>query len=141
VALFVAAATLVVVELAKGGATAGAAKLADPCQARAPFQGGGFDATVQRVVLDGVDGAACRLHTTREALVLSLGRATRAGVRDSDLQRTEGAVRASLLRAIDEAERRGDIPGFLAPLLRRVVEKVPLDALIKGGIGLRDLIG
>jgi hypothetical protein len=51
----------------------------------------------------------------------------------------EVAVRAGLLRAVDEAERRGDIPGFAAPLLRRLVESAPLDRLIRGGISLRDL--
>jgi hypothetical protein len=140
-ALLVTSATLVVVELGMGGASAGSTTLANPCEARAPFPGGGIDATIQRVVLDGLDGAACRLHTTREELVLSLGRSARGEVRNSERQKIEAAVRAGLLRAVDEADRRGDIPGFLAPVLRRVVESVPLDELIRGAISLRDLIG
>jgi hypothetical protein len=33
------------------------------------------------------------------------------------------------------------VPGFLAPLLRRVVERAPLDELIQGGFSLSDLLG
>ncbi len=46
-----------------------------------------------------------------------------------------------MLRAVDEAEQRGDIPGFLAPSIRRFVETVPLERLIEGGIRLSDLFG
>jgi hypothetical protein len=136
-ALLVAALALMAVELGKGAAEEPGPKLANPCHAR-PGRSGGFDATVQRIVLDGLDGAACRLHTTREELVLSL--APETGVRRRwDEHTIEVAVRAGLLRAVDEAERRGDIPGFAAPLLRRLVESAPLDRLIRGGISLRDL--
>jgi hypothetical protein len=41
---------------------------------------------------------------------------------------------------LDEAERRGDVPGFLAPVLRRLVQIAPLDSLLRGAIGLRDLL-
>ncbi len=45
----------------------------DPCTA-APdqFQGDGLDASVQRIALSALNGAACELGTTRERLVLSL---------------------------------------------------------------------
>ena len=36
------------------------------------FEGEGLDATVQRIALDGLNGAACELGVTREDLVLSL---------------------------------------------------------------------
>jgi hypothetical protein len=137
-ALLLGAVALVAVELGKGAAEEPGPKLADPCRSR-PGNAGGFDATVQRIVLDGLDGAACRLHTTREELVLSL--APESGVRRRwDDHAIEVALRAGLLRAVDEAERRGDIPGFAAPLLRRFVETAPLDRLIRGGIRLRDLL-
>jgi hypothetical protein len=44
-----------------------------------------------------------------------------------------------MLRALDEATRRGDVPAFLAPLLRELVEKAPLDTLIRGAFSLPGL--
>jgi hypothetical protein len=137
-ALLVAGVVLVVSEVVQG--TQRSAAIANPCAQRAAFPGSGLDATVQRVVLDGLDGAACRLGTSRERLVLSLagdssqrlpgGRAT-----------TDAAVRAGLLRALGEATSRGDVPGFLTPILRRVVRTVPLDELIRGAVSLQGLVG
>jgi hypothetical protein len=139
--LLVAAVAVAVAEVGKG-ATDGGVMIANPCKARTPFPGNGIDATIQRVVLDGLDGAACRLHTTREELVLSLRGGS--GSRRWDQKTIDTALRAGLLRAIDEADRRGDIPGFLVPVVKRVVETVPFDKLIElvqGGLSLKDLIG
>ena len=138
VTLLVASVAVVLAEVSKS-ATDGGVKIANPCKPRAPFPGQGIDATIQRVVLDGLDGAACRLHTTREEFVLSLRGGT--GSRRWDQHTIDTALRAGLLSAVDEADRRGDIPGFLVPVVRRVVETVPLDKLIQGGISLKDLIG
>jgi hypothetical protein len=138
-ALLAAALVLVAVELAKGALSGPSPGLASPCRPREVHSGRGLDATIQRIVLDGLDGAACRLHTTREELVLSLGPGT--GFRRRWDQRTiEIALRAGLLHSVDEAERRGDVPEFVAPLLRQVIRAAPLDRLIEGGIRLRDLI-
>jgi hypothetical protein len=123
--LFVAAAVLIGVEFALGAAHTGEVKLGDPCQTRL-FRGD----VVQRVVLAGVDHAACRLHTSREALVLSLGKPSK---------RREDALRAGLLRAVDEAEERGEIPPLLAAPIRKLVRTTPIDKLIRGGISLGDL--
>jgi hypothetical protein len=136
-ALLVGTVALLGVELGKGALTEPAPKLADPCLPRAGSSGG-IDATIQRIVLDGLDGAACRLHTTREEFVLSLGG---NAPRRWNEHTIEVALRAGLLRSVDEAERRGDIPGFAASLLRRFVERAPLDRLIRGGFSLRDLLG
>jgi hypothetical protein len=95
---------------------------------------------VQRVVLDGLDGAACRLGTSRERLVLALAGDSSQRL-PGDQATTDAAVRAGLLRALDEAESRGDVPVLLMPLLRRVVKTVPLDELIRGAVGLRGLFG
>jgi hypothetical protein len=123
--LFVAAAVLVGVELALGAARTGEVELANPCQPRF-FRGD----VVQRVVLAGVDHAACRLHLSREGLVLSLGTTTK---------RKEDALRAGLLRAVDEAERRGEIPPLFAPPIRELIRTTPINKLISGGISLADL--
>jgi len=133
--LLVVAVALVAVEIGVGAAH-DVVKIANPCEERAPFPGHGVDATIQRVVLDGLDGAACRLHTTREELVLSLDGKGRWSPHTIDV-----AVRAGLLRAVDEAVRRGDIPSLLAPLIRGFVRRAPIKTLLEGEIRLRDLIG
>ena len=139
-ALLAAVLALVAVEFGKGAAEEPGPKIANPCHGRAPRGGGGLDATVQRIVLDGLDGAACRLHTTREELVLSLAPETGVRRRRSD-HTIEVALRAGMLRAVDEADRRGDIPGFATPFVRQLVEKAPLDKLVRGGISLSNLFG
>jgi hypothetical protein len=139
-ALLVAAVALIAVEVGKDDA-GGGINVADPCRPRTPFPGHGLDPTIQRIVLDGLDGAACRLHTTREELVLSLGPGSGTGRLRWDEHTIEVALRAGLRRAVDEAERRGDIPGFVARVARRIVETAPIDVLVEGGIRLSDLIG
>jgi hypothetical protein len=138
-ALLAAGVVLVAVELGKGALDEPSPKIANPCVPR-HGRTGGFDTTVQRIVLDGLDGAACRLHTTREELVLSLGGGTVVR-RRWDKHTVEVALRAGLLRSVDEAEDRGDIPSFLAPLVRRLVERAPLDRIIEGGFSLSGLLG
>jgi hypothetical protein len=133
-ALFAAAAVLIVVELALGAAHAGEVKLADPCKPQ-EFKG----SAIQRVLLDGLDGAACRLHISREALVLSVGSNSPFHTHWSK-QKIEVALRAGMLRAVDEAERRGDIPSFLAGPIRKLIRTAPIDKLVSGGISLRDLL-
>jgi hypothetical protein len=138
-ALVVAGVALVASEVVQGSNERSTA-IADPCAQRAAFPGSGVDAAVQRVVLDGLDGAACQLGTSRERLVLALaGDSTQ---RLPDDQRTiDSAVRAGLLRALDETSNRGDVPAVLVPLLRRIVRTIPLDELIRGAVGLRGLFG
>ena len=76
VRFLLAAAVLLAVELGLGATRYGSGS--SPTRvARTTFAGSGLDATVQQVVLDGLDGAACRLGTTREELVLSFGSGAR----------------------------------------------------------------
>ncbi|HWB56929.1 MAG TPA: hypothetical protein VG479_08350 [Gaiellaceae bacterium] len=133
--LAAAAVVLIAVELSQGASSFGESKAADPCADRAPYPGSGFDATVQRIVLDGLDGAACELGTTREELVLAFDPALGADVQ-WDKETIERAVRSGLDEAIDDAEARGDIPGLAATLLREVVARAPIDWLIEGGAGI-----
>ena len=140
VALLLSGVALAGVELGKGALDEPAPKLANPCQSR-EGRTGGIDTTIQRIVLDGLDGAACRLHTTREELVLSLGGGGLGSTRKWDAHTIEVALRAGLLRSVDAAVQRGDVPGFLAPALRGIVERAPLGKLVRGGISLQDLLG
>ena len=134
VLLFALAAVLVAREFADGAAHAGRVRLADPCHPRA-FTG----SAIQRVVLNGLDGAACRLHMSREQLVLSVGSSSPFHTHWSK-QEIEVALRAGLLRAVDDAEGRGDIPSFLAGPIRKLIRTAPLDKLVSGGLSLRDLL-
>jgi hypothetical protein len=138
-ALVLGGLTLVAVELANGAADPVPPVSKRPCEPRPPFEGGGVSGTIQRVVLEGLDGAACRLGATREELVLSLSPSAGSS-RRWDRHTIETALRAGLNDAIDEEQQRGSIPGFLAPALHRLVDETPIDQLIQGGIKLRDLI-
>lgn len=140
VAIVLGALALLVVELANGGAGGVAPAIVKPCGERPPFEGNGIDATVQRVVLEGLDGAACKLDTSREELVLSLSPASR-GSRRWDRHTIEVAVRGGLMHAIDAEAQQGNIPTLLVPLLHRLVQSAPLDTLIQGGLSLGSLIG
>ncbi len=106
VALFVGAAGLIAFEFANGAADAGALAIRDPCEPRSAFPGEGIDATLQRIVSDGLDGAACELETSREELVLSLAPGSGVEPIPWDDETIERAVRAGLLESIDDAERR-----------------------------------
>jgi hypothetical protein len=136
--LMLGAVILVVVELANGAAGPVTPQIARPCRPHPPFAGGGVSGTVQRVVLEGLDGAACRLGTTREELVLSLSPSSTS--RRWDRHTMEVAIRAGLNQAIDAEASQGHIPGFLTSALHRLVDETPFDKLIQGGITLGNLI-
>jgi hypothetical protein len=140
VALVAVAGALIAVELGKGALDYGNETVADSCQPRAPFPGKGLDATIQRVVLNGLDGAACSLGTTREEFVLSFAPETGVDPIRWDKPTIEKALRAGLLRSIDDAERRDDLPGLVATIMRTIVENAPLDWIIEGGGEIGDLL-
>jgi hypothetical protein len=133
VTLLVGAGALIAVEFAEGAADTGKLAVQDPCKARAPYPGEGLDATIQRVVLDGLDGAACELGTTREELVLSFERRSGVAPIPWDDETIENAVRAGLLAAIDDAEERDSLSGIVATVMREIAERAPLQWLIDGG--------
>ena len=141
VALFAGAVGLIALELANGAADAGELAVRDPCQPRPAFPGQGLDATLQRIVFDGLDGAACELGTTREELVLSLSPGSGVEPIPWDEETIERAVRAGLLESIDDAEQRGSLNGVVAVVLRQVVEHAPVQWLIDGGQSIAGLFG
>jgi hypothetical protein len=138
IALLLGSLALLLVELANGAAGAVSPAIARPCEARQPFEGQGLDATVQRVVLEGLDGAACKLGTTREELVLSLSPASQ---RPWTRHTIEVAVREGLAHAVDAEAQQGNIPALLVPLLHRLVRSTPFEKLIQGSISLGSLFG
>ena len=129
-ALFAAAVALVAVELTLA-AVRPPVRVARPCVARSLFPGHGVDAATQRIVLDGLGRAACRLGVRREELVLSLAPQTGTRLHRSP-QRVERALRTGLEHALDASRDRGEIPGPLAFVLRELVRHAPLDRLVRG---------
>ena len=87
-------------------------------------------------MLDGLDGAACRLRVSRERLVVGLATAQDrrrlfGSGRAAD-DRVEQAVRAGLRRAIDDAARRGQLDGLELTLLRAAADNLPVSDLMRG---------
>jgi len=124
----VAAVALVVAYLALGGASYAPAAVADPCAPREVRDQDGFGEVTEQIVLSAVDGAACELGVSREAVVLAfasddaLERFGREhGVSEEELGKL---VRAGLVRAADDAERAGQLEPRLANLLRGLARSV-----------------
>jgi len=124
---------LLVAELGAGARDFGRPTFVDPCTAPAdPFpQGHGFDGTLQRIALSAIDGAACKLGTSREDLILSLDPHGDFGPEVTWTRATlEDALRAGLVRAIDDADHRNSIPGFVATGLKFLAERAPIDWIL-----------
>ena len=119
-ALGLAAAALIVLELALGAVSFGRPQLADPCTTKAMASGGGIDATVQRFARATLDGAACQLHTTREELVLSFVPAAGTKRIRWDRQTIDRALRAGLDHASHELAGNGIAGTALSFALRQL---------------------
>lgn len=124
-ALAVAAVALLVAELGLGALSFGRTRLADPCTAKPAFSGGGLDGAVQRFALSGLNGAACRLGTSREELVLSLAPSVKTKVRWNRAT-IDAALRAGLDRAAKDTAGGGLTGRVFAFLLREIVAN-PVD--------------
>jgi hypothetical protein len=125
---------LIVVYLALGGASYAPARVADPCATRDWSNPQGLQHTVEQIVLSGLDGAACKLHVSREDMVLAfasrdaLARFARA--HHVSAQQLDELVRAGLLRSIGDAENAGVLNSTIADLLRGFVRRFPVEQLI-----------
>jgi hypothetical protein len=131
-ALPVAAAVLVAgvlgVQLANGGGDFVPSRAADPCAARdVRSTSSGIEALGERLVLLGVDGAACRLGGTREALVLEL--AEPGDRTDEEIE----ALRAGLLDAVDRMDADGSLPKA-SSLVDEALDNADLNSLLEFGI-------
>ena len=127
-ALAAAAASLIAVELALGAVHFGETKLADPCTAEPAFHGGGIDGAIQRFALSGLNGAACRLHTSREELVLSLTPSGKTKVKWTAAT-ISAALQAGFARAAEDTAG-GGLLGSFAGLLFRDLLADPLHWLL-----------
>jgi hypothetical protein len=134
-AAIVAALALVGIYLAAGGSSYAPEKSQDPCKPRPWSNPEGLQEIANQFSISALDGAACQLGVTRETLARALATpearerfSERYGIDDAKLAR---AVRAGLLRAIDDAEEAGALSPFLAGPLRGTIEEVPLDQAIE----------
>lgn len=134
------------VQVANGGGDFVPARPADPCVARTvTSRAHGIDALTERLVLLGLDGAACRLGVSREALTLRIagpGRRT-----DAEIE----ALRGGLLAAVARMDLDGSLPksssfvdevldsSDLNPVLRFAIRALP-DALVDAALPTRDVL-
>jgi hypothetical protein len=125
---------LVALYLALGGASYEPAKAANPCATRDWRNPGGFQEVAEQIVLSALDGTACKLHVSREDLVLALANSGSLDrfAREHGITNREAAqlVRSGLLRAVDDAQRAGAVGETTAGLLRLLARNVPVDELL-----------
>jgi hypothetical protein len=134
-AAIVVSLALVGAYLAAGGSSYTPEKSQDPCKHRAWSNPQGLSEIANQFSISALDGAACQLGVTRETLARALATpearerfSERYGIDDAKLAR---AVRAGLLRAIDDAEEAGALSPFIAGPLRGTIEEIPLDQAIE----------
>ena len=113
------------VQLGSGGGNFVPARAANPCAVRSVTSvSTGLNGLTERLVLLGLDGAACRLGVTREALVLELATEPRPSTAEVD------AVRAGLLRAVHLMKADGSLPKA-SELSDEAVDNADLSSFVK----------
>ncbi|GAB3246917.1 hypothetical protein [Nocardioides dilutus] len=134
------------VQMANGGGDFEPLRPADPCAERSvTSQAEGIDGLTERLVLLGIDGAACRLQVSREALTLELAQPGPRTDAQVDALR-EGLVAAvgrmkddgSLPPAselVEEAMDNADLNGFLEAAIRALP-----DALVNAAVKTDDVL-
>jgi hypothetical protein len=131
----VASLVLVGAYLAAGGSSYEPEKVQDPCQPRPWSNPQSLSEIANQFTISALDGAACQLGVSREALARALATPEarerfkqRYGIDDEKLAK---AIRAGLLRAVDDAEEAGALSPLLAVPLRETVQRIPLDQAIE----------
>ena len=135
VASVVASLLLVGAYLAAGGSSYEPEKVQDPCQPREWSNPQTLGQLANQFTPSALDGAACKLGVSREALARALATpkarerfTKRYGIDDEKLAK---AIRAGLVRAVDDAEEAGALSPLLAAPLREVVQNIPLEQAIE----------
>jgi len=131
----VASVLLVGAYLAAGGSSYEPEKVQDPCKPREWTNPQGLGQIANQFTISALDGAACRLGVSRETLARALAtpeareRFTRRyGIDDEKLAR---AIRAGLVRAVDDAEEAGALSPLLAVPLREALQRIPLEQAVE----------
>ncbi len=129
------------VQVAQGGGEFEPLRPADPCAAReVTSRADGIEGLTERLVLLGIDGAACQLQVSREALTLELAR---PGIRtDAEIDALREGLQSAVRRMkadgslppasdlVDEALETADLNDFLKTLIRALPDSV-VDAALK----------
>lgn len=123
---------LVGIYLAAGGASYTPEKSRNPCEPRPWHEtSGGLEGLAEEFTLSALDGAACQLGVSREQLARALAtkeNRERFSKRfHIDDERLAKAIRAGLVRAIDDAEEHGRLNAIIAAPLRATVKNIPLE--------------
>jgi hypothetical protein len=116
------------VQIANGGGDFTPARSASPCAHRAVTSvSTGIEGLTEQLVLLGLDGAACRLHVTREALALDLAQSRTPTDAQVD------ALRAGLLEAVDRLKAEGRLPPA-STLTDEALDSADLNSFVKAAI-------
>jgi hypothetical protein len=129
------------VQLAHGGGRFEPLHPADPCVARhVTSRAEGIEALTERLVLLGLDGAACRLHVSREAFTLELAQpgprtdeevdALHQGLLAAVQRMKEDGTLPPISDLVDEALDNSDLNGFLKAAIKALPDAV-IDAALK----------
>jgi hypothetical protein len=145
VGAILASLVVVGVYLAAGGSSYTPERSQDPCDPRPWRDPEGLQEIAEQFSLSALDGAACKLGVTREVLARALATpearerfSERYGIDDEKLAE---AIRAGLVRAVDDAEEAGALPPIIAGPLRGFVQEIPLDRAIELVQDARSLLG
>ncbi len=116
------------VQVAYGGGTFEPLRPADPCATRSvTSRAGGLDGLTERLVLLGIDGAACRLHVSREELTLELAQ---PGTRtDAEID----ALHDGLQSAVRQMKDDGSLPPA-SELVDEALDSTNLNAFVEAAI-------
>lgn len=116
------------VQVANGGGDFVPARAANPCDARVVSSvSSGIDALGERLVLIGLNGAACRLGVSRESLVLELALPGQRS--DAQIE----AIRAGLLDAVQQMDADGTLPSA-SELTDEALDNADLNPFVKFAI-------
>lgn len=116
------------VQLANGGGAFEPLRPADPCEARTVTSySEGIDALTERLVLVGIDEAACRLGESREALTLELAQP------DARTDAMVDALRTGLLSAVGRLDEEGALPPA-SDLVDEALDQTELNGLLEAVI-------
>ncbi|HXQ88405.1 MAG TPA: hypothetical protein VN733_02090 [Solirubrobacterales bacterium] len=135
VASVLASLLLVGAYLAAGGSSYEPKQVQDPCDPRPWSDPQTLGQIANQFTISALDGAACKLGVSRETLARALAtpeaRERFTERYDIDDEKLARAVRAGLLRAVDDAEEAGALSPLLALPLRRALEEIPLEQAIE----------